>query len=83
MASGGVNPRLSRVKLKNGVIFRNGHRFDEPYLTESVRHDADRTMTVPPGHLFVMGDNRNNSLDSRRIGSIPFNHCLGNVFGKL
>lgn len=71
------------LEIKNGVLFRNGQLLNEPYLNEAVSQDSDRTMTVPPEHIFVMGDNRNNSLDSRRLGSIPLNHCLGNVFGKL
>ena len=71
------------IEIKNGMVFRNGQRLDEQYVNEPVSRDADKTMSVPPGHIFVMGDNRNNSLDSRRLGSIPLNHCLGIVVGKL
>lgn len=71
------------IEIKNGLVFRNGQRLHEKYLNEPVSHDADKIVTVPPGHIFVMGDNRNNSLDSRRLGSIPLNHCLGIVMGKI
>lgn len=71
------------IEFKQGLVYRNGQKLDEEYVMEPRIHDADRSLKVPPGHLFVMGDNRNNSLDSRRIGSIPLDHCLGIVFGKL
>ena len=71
------------LEIKNGVVFRNGQKLNEQYLNEPTSHDADKTVTVPPGHIFVMGDNRNNSLDSRRLGSIPLDHCLGSVVGTL
>ena len=71
------------IEFKKGVVFRNGQRLEESYVMESMLHEADRIVQVPPGQLFVMGDNRNNSLDSRRIGAIPLDHCLGIVFGKL
>ncbi|HWR31400.1 MAG TPA: signal peptidase I [Negativicutes bacterium] len=71
------------LEFNNGSVYRNGQLLNETYVKEEDRHYADKTVTVPPGHIFVMGDNRNNSLDSRWLGSIPLNHCLGNVFGKL
>jgi signal peptidase I len=37
----------------------------------------DTTVTVPPEHLFVMGDNRFNAFDSRRFGPIPFSSIIG------
>lgn len=71
------------LEFKNGSVYRNGQLLNETYLKDTISHYADKMVTVPPGHIFVMGDNRNNSLDSRGIGSIPLNHCLGNVLGKM
>lgn len=71
------------LEFRSGRIFRNGVLLEEPYLKETQGHDADRKLTVPDGHVFVMGDNRNNSLDSRRIGSVPLDHCLGQIFAKF
>ena len=71
------------IEIKNGLVFRNGRQLDEPYIKDRNGRDRDRVFAVPPGHLFVMGDNRNNSMDSRYFGSIPLEHCLGVVFGKL
>ena len=71
------------IEIKSGLVFRNGRRLDEPYIKDQGSRGRDQVFTVPPGHLFVMGDNRNNSMDSRYFGSIPLEHCLGVVFGKL
>jgi len=71
------------IAIKDGAVFRNGQKLHEQYLAGPVSFETYKTVTVPPGHVFVMGDNRNNSLDSRRLGSIPLNHCLGSVFGKM
>ncbi|HEY1811946.1 MAG TPA: signal peptidase I [Kofleriaceae bacterium] len=40
-----------------------------------------RHYVVPPGHVFVLGDNRENSNDSRRWGSLPLDHVVGRVIG--
>lgn len=65
------------LEYKDHQIYRNGEPLDEPYLNEKMREDASRTWTVPADHIFVMGDNRNNSMDSRVIGFIPLDHVLG------
>lgn len=71
------------IAINDGIVFRNGQRLHETYLNGSMFFEADQTVIVPPNHIFVMGDNRSNSLDSRRLGSIPLNHCLGSVVGKI
>lgn len=66
------------LEFREGQVVRNGTPLDEPYILEPM-HASPDTVVVPEDSLFVMGDNRNNSTDSRRIGSIP----LSNVVGKV
>ncbi|HCC00692.1 MAG TPA: signal peptidase I [Ruminococcaceae bacterium] len=63
----------------------NGHILNEPYIREATAFEGISPVTmpttVPAGHIFVMGDNRNNSLDSRSgaIGMISTNDVLGHA----
>jgi signal peptidase I len=62
-----------------GAVFVNGQKLDEPYVGD-VDPKALGPWTVEPGHLFVMGDNRANSNDSRyALGQIP----IGDLQGKV
>lgn len=64
------------VWANNGSVYVNGDPLDEPYLTQKTQ-DFDRTH-VPQGALFVMGDNRDDSLDSRfGLGFIPLDKVIG------
>lgn len=69
------------VKIIKGTneIYVNGKLIREDYLNELTTYENDIFIKVPKGHLFVMGDNRNHSIDSREIGCI--NIC--NVDGKV
>ena len=72
-------------------VFVDGVMLDEPYIYEEMQdryfdndNDGDSTqfsLTVSPGCIFAMGDNRNNSSDSRTIsiGEIPVDQVLGKV----
>jgi signal peptidase I len=81
------NPRQEYVKRVIGVpgdevyitnkqVFVNGQLLDEPYIAESPKDNG--TWRVPENSLFVMGDNRNDSSDSRDWDFVP----LENVVGK-
>lgn len=71
------------LEFKDGNVFRNDIKLDEPYILEPMKDSVNRKVIVPVSSIFVMGDNRNNSMDSRFIGNIPLDHVLGKMFVKL
>ena len=67
------------VKIEDGNVYINGQQLNEPYLLSSVFTGKLRNsdtpyldLVVPEGHLFLMGDNRESSTDSRCFGCVPF-----------
>lgn len=65
------------IAVRDNQLYRNGELLEEPYIKEPMELEMDGEWTVPEDHVFVMGDNRNNSRDSRDIGFIPLDHVLG------
>ena len=79
------------IDFKTGNVFVNGQLIDEPYVKEKTRNNGsyimslmqqgnygpDAPIVIREGHIFVMGDNRNNSKDSRELGQIPLDEVLG------
>jgi signal peptidase I len=70
-----------KVAVRNGKLFLNGEPQREPYTNKKLpdRSFFART-TVPKGHVFVMGDNRGNSADSRVFGPLPEKNIEGEAF---
>jgi len=68
-----------RIKFRFSRLFINGKLVPEPYLKELMKYRLTEEIVVPKGHVYVLGDNRNNSLDSRRLGAIPIKDVIGVV----
>ena len=66
------------IEIKDGRVFVNDILLNEPYILEKTRTEYPK-VTVPKGTVFVMGDNRNNSEDSRfsDVGFVPFELIKG------
>ena len=69
-----------RVRVRKGVVLINGRPLREPYAEPESR--SFPATLVPKGHLFMMGDNRMNSQDSRfaELGTIPADNVVGRAF---
>lgn len=72
------------VKIENGKVYINGEELDESYLQDGVittsLEGVFTDLTVPENCLFVMGDNRSQSTDSRRFGCIPLEKIESKVW---
>ena len=70
-----------RLEIKNGVLYVNSKPVQEPYAVHHAPvHSPDESWgptVVPEGKLFVMGDNRDNSSDSRDWGFVPTSNVIG------
>lgn len=78
-----------RIDFMNGIVYRNGEVLEEDYIKEPIRvhyqgwMEHDKEYTVPEHCVFVMGDNRNASNDSRNLADVGFvdvNYIMGKAF---
>ncbi len=71
------------IDFQNGIVYVDGVALDEPYINEPTLDPEDfyGEVTVPEGHVFIMGDNRNHSTDSRdnRVGFVKEEYIMGEV----
>lgn len=82
-----------RIEIKACEVWINGKALSEPYLPARDIAQADlsmrcrvpsmRQITIPEDHVFVMGDNRPESFDSRSFGAIPESLVIGRAFAVV
>lgn len=72
-----------RLAIKAGRVYIDGERQREPFIAPDADCDIcnlPREITIPPDHVFMMGDNRGQSADSREWGPVPVDSLIGNAF---
>ena len=72
-----------KLSIQDGHVIRNGKRESDPYIAPCAGGSAcnlPQTITVPPDHYFMMGDNRGASDDSRYWGPVPRKWIIGGAF---
>jgi len=73
------------VKISDGTVYVNGVALDEPYTKDGYTASDMWEVEVPEGMLFCMGDNRQNSTDSRdsRVGCVPMDDLMGKAVFRI
>ena len=71
------------IETLDGKVYVDGEPLDESYLQPGVRTNDLTRQRIPDGHVFVMGDNRTNSQDSREFGPISEDDVVGRAFVRV
>lgn len=73
------------ITIANGNVYLNGNKLTEPYIKDGTTDGEIIDFEVPQGELFVMGDNRLVSVDSRSaaVGTVKLDRVLGKAFVRL
>ena len=90
-AEGGIKDLIKRViglpgdvvEGRDGRLLVNDRILVEPYLDEGVTTSDFEPATIPEGCIWVMGDNRGDSRDSRSFGPIDEDHIVGRAFVRV
>jgi len=71
-----------KIEIEAGRVYINDQLLDEPYLLDNMEMNDFGPVEVPPGYLFLMGDYRINSMDSRdpRVGFVSLEDLKGRAF---
>lgn len=70
-----------KIKIEDGKVFVNGKSLKEPYLSDRFDNSGNlQEIVIPDDMVFVMGDNRPNSMDSRVLGPISEEKIVGRAF---
>lgn len=67
------------IEIRDSQVYINGQPLEEDYLPEGLVYPDFAPVTIPEDSYFVLGDNRDNSQDSRMWGPLPRNLMIGNV----
>ena len=85
-----VGGQSVRIDYNESKVYVDGKVLDEPYILDQTMYEPGgdlsiQELEIPEGHVFVMGDNRNNSSDSRhyQLGAIDNRYILGKVVTVL
>lgn len=75
------------IDFESGIVYRNGEALEEPYVLgpTTLSYDIQFPITVPQGSVFLLGDNRNGSTDSRHsgVGSVHRDCLLGRAVAVI
>ena len=68
------------IEVRDGRVYIDGQLLEEPYTSGPTRQGRIGSVVVPPLHVFVMGDNRDHSNDSRTFGPVPIENIIGRAW---
>jgi signal peptidase I len=72
------------IEFRNGYVYINGERLDEPYIEAGITRCGNSQYCsideIPAGYVYVLGDNRNNSSDSRSFGLVAIEEIVGKAW---
>jgi signal peptidase I len=71
------------IEARDGKVYIDGKLLEEGYLPDGTPTTDLPATEIPPDHIFVMGDNRTGSNDSRRFGPVPEDSVIGRAFVRI